>query len=129
MSRTTSRTQESSSRRDGDEQNDIDYNEVGRAPFELNLAKNLRLCYDDGNWTPVQLPEDSNPIEMKQLMRENRQLKEENNLLKFKLEVVIDMKNKRQLRTSTKSKSSLALHQCDPLYGLKSSRNCSVFLC
>eukprot|EP00730_Choanoeca_flexa_P020105 TRINITY_DN9824_c0_g2_i3.p1 TRINITY_DN9824_c0_g2~~TRINITY_DN9824_c0_g2_i3.p1 ORF type:complete len:112 (+),score=21.42 TRINITY_DN9824_c0_g2_i3:231-566(+) len=91
MSRTTSRTQESSSRRDGDEQNDIDYNEVGRAPFELNLAKNLRLCYDDGNWTPVQLPEDSNPIEMKQLMRENRQLKEENNLLKFKLEVVIDM--------------------------------------
>eukprot|EP00045_Choanoeca_perplexa_P003250 m.29496 g.29496 ORF g.29496 m.29496 type:complete len:104 (+) comp11947_c0_seq1:161-472(+) len=69
----------------------VDDDESGRAPFQLTLGDNIRLMYDDGNWTPVKLPEDTGDVNVTQLMQDNRKLKEENNLLKYKLEVVIDM--------------------------------------
>jgi hypothetical protein len=86
-----------------------DDDESGRAPFELNLGEDIKLVYDDGKWTPgtaqrtrldnqrltlcvvVKLPADAGEVDVRQLMQENRKLKEENNLLKYKLEVVVDM--------------------------------------
>jgi hypothetical protein len=38
-----------------------------------------------------QLPADTGEVNAKQVLMENRRLKEENNLLKYKLEVLIDM--------------------------------------
>ena len=100
----------SRSRIDRDREDVLDSKEEedGRAPLSLTLG-NVKMVYDDGQWTPGKLqpqtsklendssisserfPENTPELDVRQMQTENRKLKEENNLLKYKLEVVIDM--------------------------------------
>ncbi|EDQ90145.1 uncharacterized protein MONBRDRAFT_36725 [Monosiga brevicollis MX1] len=64
--------------------------QAGRAPIPLELG-GIRLVYDDGVWTTEKMPENVSEVDVKKLTHDNRRLQEENNLLKYKIEVLIDM--------------------------------------
>eukprot|EP00050_Salpingoeca_kvevrii_P011828 m.18219 g.18219 ORF g.18219 m.18219 type:complete len:128 (-) comp3653_c0_seq1:189-572(-) len=64
--------------------------EPGKAPFSLNLG-NYELIFDNGQWHSESVPENQSSRQAAALQRDNDELREENNMLRYKVDVLLDL--------------------------------------